>query len=297
MTTVPIDKLRNDDQPWVATIIVEEKLNPIQSMKSPTKIHKVIFSDVQGAKVEGIMFNRAIDTMASKLQPYKKYRISNAEIREIKDPKYRPANVFTQWNFVFLTYLHARTDIIGIVVKAFLVKAVPTKYGPTNVQKYRFEVNLSDKSGVITATLFGEIAEQILGLTVTENMKIPSKMHIDHIHSSLETKEYIIQIKLSKQKGKESQQKYSIVYCVEHEDVEKSSNLLTYPVCESSGASVLKEQGLNIHQYTTNVILPLVSQGNIAMCSSGQLQYMNGQPGAPGRLGGRPGAQRPPTGA
>ncbi|KAK6934082.1 Replication factor A, C-terminal, partial [Dillenia turbinata] len=161
----------------------------------------------------------------------------------------------------------AIVDIIGIVVEAFPVKTVPTKYSPMNVQKFvliddkcQFEVNLSDKSGVITRTLFGELAEQILGLMATEAMKTTSKMHIDHIYSSLETKEYIIQIKPSKQKDKESQQKYSIMYCVEQEDVENSSNLLAHPVCESSGASVLKEQGLNIHQYTTNVILPLVSQ-------------------------------------
>lgn len=47
MATVPIDKLTNDDQPWVATITVEEKLNLIQSMKSPTKFQKFIFSDTQ----------------------------------------------------------------------------------------------------------------------------------------------------------------------------------------------------------------------------------------------------------
>ncbi|XP_074582890.1 replication protein A 70 kDa DNA-binding subunit B-like isoform X1 [Curcuma longa] len=461
MATVPIDKLTNDDQPWVATITVEEKLNLIQSMKSPTKFQKFIFSDTQGAKVEGIMFNRAIETMASKLQPYKKYRISNAQIREIKDPKYRPANVLMQWVIGVDTVIEeidddiivlpikydftpfqdlgqhvdkkdAVVDIIGIVVEAFPVKAVSTKHGPTNVQKFlliddsihsimlsiskdflvnegtillnevkkfpiliarrlrvsyfngielsthfnsvllvdppiaeamrlknwvkrnrkmiqdyvigkgtnqhthnvtiptdsnitllanilpfqkvalikakinfkeiiqkyyymackkcfhattaayhyeytcnfcnekqlaeprcRFEINLSDESGAITATLFGEMTEQILGLTATEAMKTPSKMHIDSVHSSLETKEYIIQIKPSKQKDKESQHKYSIVYCVEYKHVEKSSNLLTHPICESSGVLNSKEENLNIQEYATDVTLPLLSPGNI----------------------------------
>ncbi|KAK6912920.1 Replication factor A, C-terminal [Dillenia turbinata] len=59
--------------------------------------------------------------------------------------------------------------------------------------RYRFEVNLSDESGVITATLFGEMAEQILGLTVAEAMKTPSKIDTKkvanlHVRTSLTEK-------------------------------------------------------------------------------------------------------------
>ncbi|KAK6930796.1 Replication factor A, C-terminal [Dillenia turbinata] len=84
--------------------------------------------------------------------------------------------------------------------------------------RYRFEVNLSDASGAITATLFEEMAEQIFGIIAIEAMKTPSKVH-----------------------------------------VENSSNLLTHPICESSGVLDSKEQNLNIQAYATDVTLPLLS--------------------------------------
>ncbi|KAK6912303.1 DNA helicase Pif1-like [Dillenia turbinata] len=132
--------------------------------------------------------------------------------------------------------------------KAALVKAkinfkkIVQKYYYMAYKNCRFEGNLSDESGVIITTLFRQTAKQILGLTTAEAMKTPSKKHIDDIPSSLETKEYIIQIKSSKQNDRGSQ-KYSIVYCLEYENVKKSSKLL--PICDGSAAASSKEQSLD----------------------------------------------------
>ncbi|CDP08424.1 unnamed protein product [Coffea canephora] len=52
-------------------------------MATPTKKQKFIFIDAEGSKVEGIIFNNDIPRMSSILQVYKKYNISNAEVKPI----------------------------------------------------------------------------------------------------------------------------------------------------------------------------------------------------------------------
>ncbi|CAI9112386.1 OLC1v1012833C1 [Oldenlandia corymbosa var. corymbosa] len=77
-TNVPIDELKDVHRPWEAVIMVEQKTRPYQKPGSSTRMQKMIFSDDKGARVEGIMFNNAIDLVGHKFEPCKKYRICNA---------------------------------------------------------------------------------------------------------------------------------------------------------------------------------------------------------------------------
>ncbi|KAL3524689.1 hypothetical protein ACH5RR_013061 [Cinchona calisaya] len=66
---------------WSAKVTVQEKLQATPSSKSKTTYHKFIFVDSRDSKVQGIMFNQAISVMIPKLLVYKKYLISNTEVR------------------------------------------------------------------------------------------------------------------------------------------------------------------------------------------------------------------------
>nr|XP_027067672.1 replication protein A 70 kDa DNA-binding subunit B-like [Coffea arabica] len=81
---------------WSAHVTVQEKMHVASSQKSPTRYQKFVFSDDQGSRVEGIMFNAAIEKMESKLHTFKKYLISNADIREIEE-QYQTNCLTIQW--------------------------------------------------------------------------------------------------------------------------------------------------------------------------------------------------------
>ncbi|KAL3534282.1 hypothetical protein ACH5RR_002743 [Cinchona calisaya] len=70
---------------WSAKITVQEKLQATPSSKNKTTYQKFIFVDSKDSKVQGIMFNQTIPVMSPKLQVYKKYLISNAEVRLIPE--------------------------------------------------------------------------------------------------------------------------------------------------------------------------------------------------------------------
>ncbi|XP_027181704.1 uncharacterized protein LOC113780084 [Coffea eugenioides] len=52
---------------WSAHVTVQEKMHVASSQKSPTRYQKFVFADKQGSRVEGIMFNAAIEKMGPKL--------------------------------------------------------------------------------------------------------------------------------------------------------------------------------------------------------------------------------------
>ncbi|XP_027169604.1 replication protein A 70 kDa DNA-binding subunit B-like [Coffea eugenioides] len=81
---------------WLAHVTVQEKMHITSSQKSPTRYQKFVFSDDQGSRVEGIMFNAAIEKMGSKLHTFKKYLISNADVREIEE-QYQTNDLTIQW--------------------------------------------------------------------------------------------------------------------------------------------------------------------------------------------------------
>ncbi|XP_027101133.2 replication protein A 70 kDa DNA-binding subunit B-like [Coffea arabica] len=81
---------------WSAHVTVQEKMHVASSQKSPTRYQKFVFADEQGSRVEGIMFNAAIEKMGTKLHVFKKYLISNADVREIEE-RYQTNGLTMQW--------------------------------------------------------------------------------------------------------------------------------------------------------------------------------------------------------
>ncbi|KAL3515712.1 hypothetical protein ACH5RR_022614 [Cinchona calisaya] len=62
-----------------------------------------------GSRVQGIMFNQAIPIMSPKLQVYKKYLISNAEVQSIL-PKFQCDSIDTQWVISIDTVVEEREN-------------------------------------------------------------------------------------------------------------------------------------------------------------------------------------------
>ncbi|XP_071925884.1 replication factor A protein 1-like [Coffea arabica] len=65
-------------------------------MGTPTRKQKFVFYDSEGSRVEGIIFNDDIPRMSQILQVFKKYRISNAEVRPIPS-KFQTSELTVQW--------------------------------------------------------------------------------------------------------------------------------------------------------------------------------------------------------
>ncbi|XP_071926211.1 uncharacterized protein [Coffea arabica] len=100
---------------WTAKVFVKEKMHPGSGKTSPTRYQKFVLSDSEGSRVQGILFNNAIEKMGPKLQLYKKYRITNAEVREI-DKKYQFDGITIQWVISTRTVVEEDTDEDGSVL-------------------------------------------------------------------------------------------------------------------------------------------------------------------------------------
>ncbi|CAI9090461.1 OLC1v1025238C1 [Oldenlandia corymbosa var. corymbosa] len=191
---VEIDKLNDSDQPWSVVVIVEEKQNPFGNY---TKTQKMIFSDEKGAKVEAIMFGQVVGIMAPRFQACKKYRISNAPIRFIK-PEYMTPGLTKQWVISVGTvveevnepitalvtkkqytpfdslneFVGVQDGFVGIEVTTSHRSVVLINPPSDNARKLRnwcrLRAKIHDETGSIQATIFGDIAEKILGFTATE---------------------------------------------------------------------------------------------------------------------------------
>ncbi|XP_027060683.2 replication protein A 70 kDa DNA-binding subunit D-like [Coffea arabica] len=151
-------------QSWTCKITVQEKQQITQSMSTPTKKQKFIFVDTEGSKVEGIIFNNDIPRMSSILQIYKKYKISNAEVRPIL-PKYQTAEITHQWTITSRTVIEEvfddedmmpvkfnctkfrdlaqymddkakSVDVLAIVIETLEKKTITTNYRESVVQKF-----------------------------------------------------------------------------------------------------------------------------------------------------------------
>ncbi|XP_071918920.1 replication protein A 70 kDa DNA-binding subunit D-like [Coffea arabica] len=93
---LPIGDIMPDMKNWSCIITVQEKQQVTDSMGTPTKKQKFVFYDSESSKVEGIIFNIDIPRMSPMLQVYKKYKISNADIRSIP-PKFQSLGLTKQW--------------------------------------------------------------------------------------------------------------------------------------------------------------------------------------------------------
>ncbi|XP_027167891.1 replication protein A 70 kDa DNA-binding subunit B-like [Coffea eugenioides] len=91
-----IDDIKPRMKGWSAHVTVEEKIHVATSKHSPTRYQKVVLADSKGSRVEGIMFNTAVEKMGPKFHVFKKYLISNADVREIEE-KYQTNGLTIQW--------------------------------------------------------------------------------------------------------------------------------------------------------------------------------------------------------
>ncbi|XP_071926300.1 uncharacterized protein [Coffea arabica] len=82
----------------------------------------------------------------------------------------------------------------------------------------RFDVDLTDDTGIMTASVFGELAEQLLESTAVEAMDFFNKneeLPLELLHAKLKSKTFIAQVKPGNTKDDGTYQRYTIVYYFE----------------------------------------------------------------------------------
>ncbi|XP_071904526.1 uncharacterized protein [Coffea arabica] len=85
----------------------------------------------------------------------------------------------------------------------------------------RFDVDLRDHTGVITASIFGEQAEQLLtfnALEIMEHFKQNIELPLEIIHKELDSKWFLVHIKPVQTQVADTKQRYTIIYYSEIAD-------------------------------------------------------------------------------
>lgn len=165
------------------------------SMGTPTKKQKFIFYDSEKSRVEAIIFNEDIPKMSPILQVYKKFKISNADVRPIP-PKYQTSELTIQWvisaktvieevanddevmpvkfNYTSFTdlvhYMDDKTksvDVLGVVINALERKTITKNSKQTDVQKF---VLLNEESQTVLLSLWDNFLHN-------EGQELLSKLH------------------------------------------------------------------------------------------------------------------------
>ncbi|XP_071939274.1 replication protein A 70 kDa DNA-binding subunit D-like [Coffea arabica] len=185
---------------WSCIVTVQEKQQITSSMGTPTRKQKFVFYDSEGSRVEGIIFNDDIPRMSSILQVYKKYKISNAEVRTIP-PKFQTSELTVQWvistktvideiadddevmpvKFCYskftdlVQYMDDRTksvDVLGVVISALEKKTVTKNSKQSDVQKFFVTVNSyhEHRSQTVLLSLWDSFLDN-------EGQEILSKLH------------------------------------------------------------------------------------------------------------------------
>ena len=128
----------------------------------------------------------------------------------------------------------------------------------------RFDVDLADETGTVTASIFGDLAENLLTFTAAEAMdhfnqvsllplryisaesiqffKISPRhlvpcsnyaifqnieLQLDHVHESLKTKWFVAHIKPVQSQTADAKQRYTIIYCCEESQYQTEQHLIT----------------------------------------------------------------------
>ncbi|XP_071932877.1 replication protein A 70 kDa DNA-binding subunit B-like [Coffea arabica] len=84
----------------------------------------------------------------------------------------------------------------------------------------RFDVDLIDDSGVIPASIFGDLAEKILtftGLEAMDHFNQNLELPLQFVHEQLKTKTFLVHIKPVQTQLADARQRYTILYCSELE--------------------------------------------------------------------------------
>lgn len=142
---------------WTCKVTIQEKQQITQSMSTPTKKQKFILIDGEGSQVEGIIFNNDIPKMSPILQVYRKYKISNAEVRPIQ-PKYQTAEITIQWVISARTVIEEISDDEDVI---------PVKFSCTPFKELSQYMDNKDKS----VDVIGIVVQALEKKIVTKNLK------------------------------------------------------------------------------------------------------------------------------
>nr|XP_027062744.1 replication protein A 70 kDa DNA-binding subunit B-like [Coffea arabica] len=157
---------------WSCIITVQEKQQITDSKGTPTKKQKFIFYDTEGSKVEAIIFNADIPKMSPLLRVYKKYKITNAEVKPIP-AKFQTTELTIQWVISTKTVIQEInddaneimpvnassmmlvlfTDVLGVVIAALDRKTLNRNTKESNVQKF---VLLDEKCQTVLLSLWDD---------------------------------------------------------------------------------------------------------------------------------------------
>ncbi|XP_027154697.1 uncharacterized protein LOC113754469 [Coffea eugenioides] len=132
---------------WTTKVTVQEKQQVTSSISTPTRKQKFIFIDSEGSKVEGIIFNADIAIMSPRIEVYKKYLISNAQVKKIPE-NFRTTDLAIQW------IITSRTIIEEIVDEDDVMAAQFTYTNFTDLAQYMDRKDISvDIMGIVIAAL------------------------------------------------------------------------------------------------------------------------------------------------
>ncbi|KAK6919335.1 hypothetical protein RJ641_015239, partial [Dillenia turbinata] len=96
-------------------------------------------------------------------------------------------------------------DKLGVVIDAFEKKTITKNSKESIVQKFvlineqcRFDLDISDSTGILPASIFGDLAEQLLTFNAVEAMEHFNKnveLPLESLHKELKTKTFLAHIK------------------------------------------------------------------------------------------------------
>ncbi|KAL3539149.1 hypothetical protein ACH5RR_002515 [Cinchona calisaya] len=201
--------------------------------------------------------------MSSKLQIYKTYKISNAEVRNIL-PQFQSDGIQKQWvistetvpeevtdeqnnmltiefNYTafkdFTQYVDSKNHAIGIslATRNDSVILIDPPKREARQHKNWFDVDLTDKSGTITTSVFADLGEILLGFSAPEAMKSSvqnKELLLEKIHKDLKSKIFIVQVKPAKTRISDTFQRHTLNYYFEDVTEQESNVNLVHQTSE-----------------------------------------------------------------
>ncbi|XP_071917017.1 replication protein A 70 kDa DNA-binding subunit B-like [Coffea arabica] len=151
---------------WTAKVTAQEKQQVTSSISTPTRNQKFIFIDFEGSKVEGIIFNSDIAIMSPRIEVYKKYLISNAQVKRILD-NFRTTELTKQWIITSRTIIEEIVDDEDVIAAKF------------TYTKFRDLAQYMDRKDISVGLLLQFLSLDIMGIVIAaldeRNVTINSK--------------------------------------------------------------------------------------------------------------------------
>nr|XP_027101682.1 uncharacterized protein LOC113722603 [Coffea arabica] len=105
------------------------------------------------------------------------------------------------------------------------------------IPRCRFDVDLTDSTGVIPASVFGELAEKLLtfnGLEAMQHFDQNVELPLEFVHNELKSKMFLLHIKPVQTQLADARQRYTIIYYSEIDDPTASIQLTSQTEDDSS---------------------------------------------------------------